>query len=93
VKATTAGATHVVQKGETLWKIARHYQVNPNELARVNGISDPTLLKIGTSLNIPGGTANGPTSPGPAGTPGGKCRYGNAGGIIELQSFIADAQE
>jgi LysM repeat protein len=54
VKATTAGATHVVQKGETLWKIARHYQVNPNELARVNGISDPTLLKIGTSLNIPG---------------------------------------
>lgn len=48
------GAKHVVQKGDTLWKIARQYQVNPNDLAKLNGISDPTQLKIGTSLNIPG---------------------------------------
>ncbi len=47
-------STHVVKKGETLWKIARQYKVNPNDLAKVNGIDDPTQLKIGTSLNIPG---------------------------------------
>ncbi len=48
------GVYHTVTKGQTLYRISRTYQVNEEYLARVNGISDPSQLRIGTRLFIPG---------------------------------------
>ena len=51
--ASTGARTHTVQAGETAWGISRKYNVNVNELLRVNGISDPSTLRIGAELKIP----------------------------------------
>lgn len=44
---------HVVQKGDTLGTIAQAFGLAQNDLARVNGISDPSLVRLGQSLVIP----------------------------------------
>jgi lipoprotein NlpD len=48
------GIYHHVGPGQTLFTIARTYQVDAKELARVNGISDPARLRAGQRLLIPG---------------------------------------
>jgi murein DD-endopeptidase MepM/ murein hydrolase activator NlpD len=48
-----AGVTHVVERGQTLWRIARAYGVELDELAQINRIEDPTDMKIGLQLFIP----------------------------------------
>jgi lipoprotein NlpD len=48
---------HVVQPGQTLYRIARAYGLTPDELAAANGISDPASLRAGQELLIPGATA------------------------------------
>lgn len=45
---------HVVQRGQTLYRIAQQYGVTVNDLAQVNQISDPTLIYAGQELIIPG---------------------------------------
>ena len=56
--------THIVARNETIWSISRFYSVNPNELMRVNNISDPSKLQIGRRLVIPSAAsgASGQTS-------------------------------
>ncbi|MCB9451724.1 MAG: LysM peptidoglycan-binding domain-containing protein [Anaerolineaceae bacterium] len=56
VAETTAPANviHVVQPGETLFRIATSYGLTVNEVAAVNGITDPTLIDVGQQLVIPG---------------------------------------
>lgn len=49
-----AGVRHVVARGQTLWRIAKVYGVDIDELAEVNGISDTSSLKTGQVLFIPG---------------------------------------
>lgn len=44
---------HIVQEGDTLLGIALQYQVDVNELARVNGITDPDSIYTGQRLTIP----------------------------------------
>jgi murein DD-endopeptidase MepM/ murein hydrolase activator NlpD len=44
---------HTVEKGETIYSIARSYGVNPEELMEYNRITDPSRLQIGKSLKIP----------------------------------------
>ena len=48
------GVYHTVQKGQTLYFIARAYDVDVNRLKRINGIYNPSKLQIGTRLWIPG---------------------------------------
>ncbi len=48
------GAYHTVKRGQTLFTISRSYGVDPNYLARINGISDPDQLHTGQQLFIPG---------------------------------------
>ncbi len=48
-----AGSTHVVQPGETLYRIALRYGVTVGALAAYNGLSDPTRIRPGQVLNIP----------------------------------------
>ena len=44
---------HVVQKGDTLGTIAQAFGLTQNDIARVNGLSDPSLVRLGQNLVIP----------------------------------------
>lgn len=48
------GVYHVVEPGQTLYRIARTYDVSEAYLARANRIEDPTRLEVGRHLFIPG---------------------------------------
>jgi murein DD-endopeptidase MepM/ murein hydrolase activator NlpD len=61
---------HVVQPGQTLWRIARVYGVPMDELARANGIDDPSTIAVGSSLRIPGASRVLDVPPYPAPLPG-----------------------
>lgn len=50
------GVYHQVQRGQTLWGIARKYGVDMKTLARVNQLSDADVLQVGQRLHIPGAT-------------------------------------
>lgn len=68
--------THIVQRGESLAVIAAKYGTNYIALARMNGIPDPDVLKVGQVLQVPGApppaaapvTESAPTGPPPAST-------------------------
>jgi murein DD-endopeptidase MepM/ murein hydrolase activator NlpD len=51
-----SGVRHVVADGQTLWRIAKVYEIAVDELARANGIDDPASLAVGQSLFVPGAT-------------------------------------
>jgi LysM repeat protein len=48
------GATHTVAWGETLTGIARTYRTTVAALARANGIADPSFIRTGQVLRVPG---------------------------------------
>jgi murein DD-endopeptidase MepM/ murein hydrolase activator NlpD len=70
-----AGVVHVVRRGETLWRIARAYGIDPRDLMETNGIDDARALATGTELFVPGATelraVPDPAAPVQAGAPGG----------------------
>lgn len=43
---------YTVQKGDTLWSIARRYRTCPKRIARLNGITNPNLIYPGQILRI-----------------------------------------
>jgi murein DD-endopeptidase MepM/ murein hydrolase activator NlpD len=47
------GTLHLVQPGETLWGIARRYEVKPAALARANGLDERAELKPGQEIFVP----------------------------------------
>ena len=45
---------HIVQKGDTLWKIAQKYGVNFEELKKMNAhLSDPNYIMPGMKIKVP----------------------------------------
>jgi lipoprotein NlpD len=50
-----AGITHPLQRGETLYSLARAYGVPLADVMRVNGIADPSAIRAGTPIFIPFG--------------------------------------
>jgi lipoprotein NlpD len=46
-------SVHVVQPGENLYRIALHYGVSVEDIARANDIRDEGQLEVGTRLTIP----------------------------------------
>lgn len=48
------GIYHTVQPGQTLYRIAKTYEIDERRLARINRIKDPTQLKVSQRLYIPG---------------------------------------
>lgn len=63
----TKYVVHVVQRGETLYSIARKYGTNYKAVVQANNIRNPSLIYVGQRLNIP-------TSGGTSGATAG-CRY------------------
>ena len=49
-----ADETRNIQRGETIYSIAREYNLKVEQLLNINNISDPTAIRIGTELTIPG---------------------------------------
>jgi len=47
------GSYHSVQRGETLWRIARSYGLEVTALARANRLRDASVLRVGQNLFIP----------------------------------------
>jgi murein DD-endopeptidase MepM/ murein hydrolase activator NlpD len=45
---------HTMKAGESLYGIARQYRVALADLQRANGITEPTRVRIGTVLRVPG---------------------------------------
>ncbi|HEX9885650.1 MAG TPA: LysM peptidoglycan-binding domain-containing protein [Longimicrobiales bacterium] len=50
-----AGGVHVVERGDTLWDVARHYGVRVDDLRRWNGLGQADLILPGQRLRIGGG--------------------------------------
>jgi lipoprotein NlpD len=64
-----APATHRVEPGQTLFRIARLHGVSVEALSEANGITDPRTLAVGQALVIPGQPQPQPqpAAPSPAG--------------------------
>jgi murein DD-endopeptidase MepM/ murein hydrolase activator NlpD len=45
---------HVLQRGETLYSVARSFGVLPDAIAKANSIEDPSKIRAGMRLLIPG---------------------------------------
>ncbi len=57
--ATPTNATHTVVAGDTLSALASRYGTTVGAITSANGIADPSRIRIGAVLAIPGGRASG----------------------------------
>ncbi|MDD5645162.1 MAG: LysM domain-containing protein, partial [bacterium] len=44
---------HIVQKGETLWKISNESKISVEKLMKANNITDASKLMVGSKIVIP----------------------------------------
>ena len=44
---------YIVQKGDSLWKIAKKFRSTVEEITRMNGIENPNEIQIGQKIYIP----------------------------------------
>jgi LysM repeat protein len=51
--SSTTEVTYVVQRGDTLYSIARRYGATVQAIAARNGIANPSLIRVGQTLTIP----------------------------------------
>jgi membrane-bound lytic murein transglycosylase D len=45
--------THKIRAGDTLWKLAQHYDTTVKDLLALNGLSKNTRLRVGHNLKVP----------------------------------------
>ncbi len=91
------GVYHTVQKGQTLYNIARVYHVPMNDIEHANDISDTTDLKPGEKLFIPGAqkelyvppTADNSGVQRERGRPAGTDNAGESGGAYKKSASFA----
>lgn len=53
VPPTIPGIYHRVERGQTLWRISKMYNVELDEIARINRIEDATNIEVGQLIFIP----------------------------------------
>ena len=44
---------HIIQKGETIWRLSKEYGIPVDELCKINNIDDITKVKAGAVIKIP----------------------------------------
>ncbi len=64
--STIQTVEHTVQEGQTLWKIAKFYKVDINQLATKNNLSPNAVLYVGQVLQVPGDVQSAQFSVSPA---------------------------
>jgi LysM repeat protein len=52
-RPATSGATYKVKSGDTLTAIAARFGTTTRELVRLNGLADPSRLRVGQILKLP----------------------------------------
>ncbi|MDR2195596.1 MAG: peptidoglycan DD-metalloendopeptidase family protein [Gallionellaceae bacterium] len=52
VPSAASGKTYVVQPGDTLFSIAFNNGIDYRELAAINGIQDPSMIRVGQELRL-----------------------------------------
>jgi lipoprotein NlpD len=52
--AVHRGTLHEIEKGQTLWRISQVYDVELDTLLKVNDIDNPSTVRAGTNIVIPG---------------------------------------
>ncbi|AIN94553.1 M23 family metallopeptidase [Treponema putidum] len=60
-KTNSEEITHVIQKGDTLYALAKKFGVKFSDILKLNGINEKTPLKIGQILKIPQGKSQSST--------------------------------
>ena len=53
ISAKIPGTYHRVEKSQTLWKFSKIYNVDLEELVKINHISDATSIEVGQMIFIP----------------------------------------
>jgi len=66
----TGATTHVVQPGENLFQISLRYAISVQAISQANNITNPSLIYVGQTLQIPAGSG---TTTAPPTTPGQTC--------------------
>ena len=56
-ESSDAGRQHTVQKGDTVWGIARQYDAKPDDIIELNELKKPYSIFPGQVLRIPGAAA------------------------------------
>jgi LysM repeat protein len=69
ITTTTVQTFYTVQRGDTLGKIAKAFQVRLADLQALNGITNPDDIQAGQTLQIPTGVVVYNTLPTPVTTP------------------------
>ena len=54
--ATEPARAYTVQPGDTLFRIAARFGTTVDALAAANGLADPSNIKVGQTLTVPGGS-------------------------------------
>lgn len=84
--ATSSAGGYVVQRGDTLYSIARRHGTTVANLSSLNGITDPSQLEVGQRLNVGGASAGAATS-----TPRATASSGSAPAASSQPARAADA--
>lgn len=62
VPLPAGGVYHKVSKGQTLWRIAKSYEVSMEELVAINKIQDSSRIEVGQLLAVPRSAAGKPAA-------------------------------
>jgi LysM repeat protein len=71
LSAHAQARTHVVQRGDTLYSIARRYSTSIQAIMSANGLSNRNFIWVGQRLTIPGSGGGGSSSGGGTSSSGG----------------------
>jgi membrane-bound lytic murein transglycosylase D len=52
IQVSSGSGMHVVQPGETLWSIARAYNMQPGELLKMNNMTVSTKVQTGSKIKV-----------------------------------------